>query len=659
MRIHKVCSECTLYFYLLIYNLLKKRGGGLMQLLNVKKVYHNKMTEVLALDYVSLCLNEKGMTFIIGPSGCGKTTLLNIMAGRDHNYEGNVIVDGNVEYLTQTPNFFDDMSIIDNLLVVNDDKKLILELLVKYDLKNPYQKVKRCSVGEKKRLQIIRALLSEASFVLCDEPTAALDYDNQHMVMNALQEVSVNRAVVIVTHQISLVELYANRIIKMGKGCILEDFYVSDSFSLEINKVSQSKRINNYIFYITKKMKSRKIETLFQLCTFTILMLVIYVGMFLFSDFRHSTLSWLRWNNGNNVIITQPIESLNQYEDNISQMGIYREYDLYQYDDVKLAKSNVKGLLGYKIGWDIYKYDISPLGSSFIPKVNVDEMRTIVDLYEDDFLKTNIEPFPFYKQNYELISNYNQQNFNKAFPMYLNYRGLNFNDYGDSILGPIPYIQSIQINQINDTISPYELYEDVSLELICGNMPKQNEVLLSKSVADLLMSKWGLDTYEQLLSKTLDITISGYDIRVQGQVTYTVPICGVTYAYSNKENQVYFKQQEYTKMLESFFKFDSSIATFTFITFLVDPIYDEYSISEKLNILLDSDKSEFIPSYTLESELFEVYQNPYIMGVFVAFIIVSIIGVIVAKEFIYKNRNLKELTLLEQYCYRPFYINIL
>ena len=72
-----------------------------MQLLNVKKVYHNKMTEVLALDHVSLCLNEKGMTFIIGPSGCGKTTLLNIMAGRDHNYEGNVIVDGNVEYLTQ------------------------------------------------------------------------------------------------------------------------------------------------------------------------------------------------------------------------------------------------------------------------------------------------------------------------------------------------------------------------------------------------------------------------------------------------------------------------------------------------------------------------------------------------------------------------------
>ena len=93
---------------------------------NITKVYHNKNGDVLALDDISLAFENKGMTFILGPSGCGKTTLLNIVSGNDSQYEGERQADGSIECMPQEIQLFENMSILDNLLLVSEDKEKII-----------------------------------------------------------------------------------------------------------------------------------------------------------------------------------------------------------------------------------------------------------------------------------------------------------------------------------------------------------------------------------------------------------------------------------------------------------------------------------------------------------------------------------------------------
>ena len=72
-----------------------------MRLDNINKTYHNKLNDVHVLKDLNFTLNTVGLTFIIGKSGSGKTTLLNILAKRDQDYTGTMILEGNVEYVEQ------------------------------------------------------------------------------------------------------------------------------------------------------------------------------------------------------------------------------------------------------------------------------------------------------------------------------------------------------------------------------------------------------------------------------------------------------------------------------------------------------------------------------------------------------------------------------
>ena len=149
-----------------------------MKLRNIRKTYHNRNNDVQALKGISLDLDTNGITVILGPSGCGKTTLMNIIAGRS-DYEGTIENVPEYDYLTQQFNLFEDMTVVDNLLLVSDDMNDIDHYLNEFSLvdqKN--RKVKKLSNGQKKRVQFIRALLHKPGLLLCDEPTAALDHYN-------------------------------------------------------------------------------------------------------------------------------------------------------------------------------------------------------------------------------------------------------------------------------------------------------------------------------------------------------------------------------------------------------------------------------------------------------------------------------------------------
>ena len=192
-----------------------------MKLINISKIYHNKHSDVTALNQLNLEINQIGITAIIGPSGCGKTTLLHILSGRETDFEGERIVRGNIEVIEQDVILFEKMSVLDNLKMVSDNIEETERLLTHFQMEeHKKKKIKNLSVGQKKRVQIIRSLLNHPDYLLCDEPTSSLDYENAETVMQMLCEISQEISVVIVTHDRAIVDHYADQVIKMQKGAL-------------------------------------------------------------------------------------------------------------------------------------------------------------------------------------------------------------------------------------------------------------------------------------------------------------------------------------------------------------------------------------------------------------------------------------------------------
>lgn len=164
------------------------KRGEVMKLSNIRKTYHNKNNTIEALKGITLETENNGITILLGPSGCGKSTLLNILAGQDKDYEGALEITDNLDYITQDFRLFESMTIEENLLLVSDDKDRIHDLLIQFSLEeHAHKKIKKCSNGQKKRVQFIRALLQSPSLLLCDEPTAALDHENAELLMTQLK----------------------------------------------------------------------------------------------------------------------------------------------------------------------------------------------------------------------------------------------------------------------------------------------------------------------------------------------------------------------------------------------------------------------------------------------------------------------------------------
>lgn len=182
-----------------------------MKLTNINKTYHNKNNNVTVFQNLNLEIPDKGCITIYGESGSGKTTLFALIAGIDKNYEG--IIDNNkkIEYLYQEIDLFENLSVYDNLIMVNSANKKIDALLNKFamnTLKN--QKVKKLSNGEKRRVQIMRSLLNTPDLLLMDEPSASLDQKNTTIVCDMIKQLSKEIAVIITTHEEALFDNVAD-----------------------------------------------------------------------------------------------------------------------------------------------------------------------------------------------------------------------------------------------------------------------------------------------------------------------------------------------------------------------------------------------------------------------------------------------------------------
>ena len=219
----------------------------MIELKNIRKVYKaNSRKEAIALDDVNLKFSNRGLVFVLGPSGSGKTTLLNLLGGLDTPSSGDILIDGEVlnkkewalddyrsnyvGFIFQDYNLIDTMSVKDNLSLVcfSDNKennnKRINEVLSLVGLncyldRYPFE----LSGGERKRVSIARALLKDSSFILADEPTGSINYEMAIEVMECLKKISLNRLVVIVTHNEELAKNYGDRIIRLSSGKVVSD----------------------------------------------------------------------------------------------------------------------------------------------------------------------------------------------------------------------------------------------------------------------------------------------------------------------------------------------------------------------------------------------------------------------------------------------------
>lgn len=204
----------------------------MIEAIDIVKTY-NKGTrrENTVLDHASITFPDTGMVFIVGKSGIGKSTILNAIGGLI-DYEGKIKYDDksvnieeyrrkNIGYIFQDFLLFDEMSVRDNIKIslnisgIYDEKEItrrvnILLKAVGLNI-NAKRSAGALSLGQRQRVAIARALASNPKIILADEPTGNLDSANSLNVMKILKKLSKNHLVIIVSHNVNLVHLFADR----------------------------------------------------------------------------------------------------------------------------------------------------------------------------------------------------------------------------------------------------------------------------------------------------------------------------------------------------------------------------------------------------------------------------------------------------------------
>ena len=221
----------------------------MLKLTNIVKDYHAGSQTVHALRGVSIAFRPSEFVAILGHSGCGKTTLLNIIGGLDRYSSGDLIIrdrstknfknrdwdtyrNHSVGFVFQSYNLIPHQTVLANVELAltlsgikrSERRRRAAEALEKVGLGDQLnKKPNQLSGGQMQRVAIARALVNDPEILLADEPTGALDSETSVQVMDLLKEIAHDRLVIMVTHNPDLAEQYANRIVRLVDGNIVDD----------------------------------------------------------------------------------------------------------------------------------------------------------------------------------------------------------------------------------------------------------------------------------------------------------------------------------------------------------------------------------------------------------------------------------------------------
>ncbi|MFP4305750.1 MAG: ABC transporter ATP-binding protein [Desulfococcaceae bacterium] len=216
----------------------------------VTKIYQQGEVTVPALRGVDLSVEAGEFTALAGPSGSGKTTLLNLIGGLDRPGEGSIIVAGNdyaemkdaqmaelrlrhIGFVFQAYNLIPVLSALENVEYVmllqgvpaEERRDRAREMLDEVGLKGRYNhRPAELSGGQQQRVAVARAIVSNPSIVLADEPTANLDSKTGAALLEMMAEMNERREVTFIfsTHDRQVME-FARRLVRIKDGLVDED----------------------------------------------------------------------------------------------------------------------------------------------------------------------------------------------------------------------------------------------------------------------------------------------------------------------------------------------------------------------------------------------------------------------------------------------------
>ena len=216
---------------------------------NLRKVFRTEEVETVALNDVSMEVNEGEFIAIMGPSGCGKSTLLNILGLLDNPTAGTYHLagrevghltekdrtqarKGNIGFVFQSFNLIEEMNVFENVelplvyMKINrqERRKRVEEALRRMNISHRAKHFpNQLSGGQQQRVAIARAVVANQKLILADEPTGNLDSKNGHDVMDLLSELNrEGTTIVMVTHSRHDAS-FAHRIINLFAGQIVTD----------------------------------------------------------------------------------------------------------------------------------------------------------------------------------------------------------------------------------------------------------------------------------------------------------------------------------------------------------------------------------------------------------------------------------------------------
>lgn len=223
---------------------------NIVECVDVKKTYRQGKVEVSALNGMSLSIEKGDFVALAGPSGSGKTTMLNIIGGLDLADSGSIMVDGNaldkmtqselaslrlqkVGFVFQAYNLIPVLSALENVEFVMllqgvpsaERRELAKAMLDDVGLAGKFdRRPAELSGGEQQRVAVARAIVSNPSIVLADEPTANLDSKNGTGLMEMMKQLNEKKKATFIfsTHD-KMVMDYARRLVLIRDGLVADD----------------------------------------------------------------------------------------------------------------------------------------------------------------------------------------------------------------------------------------------------------------------------------------------------------------------------------------------------------------------------------------------------------------------------------------------------